>query len=124
MKKFVLVIAIVGLSLPVTCFADEMSDAQDAINEAESLLQTMNSMGFWFGPSAALKMEAENHLQMAKEAFEEGNYSEALQHAMMAMQYAHSALGLRGWSMLPGPKYTPGQTMHPPSPVNGDSCEV
>ena len=101
-----------------------MSEAEAAINDAQSMLDTLNSMGFWFGPSAALKMEAENHLQMAKEAFEAGNYSEALQHAMMAMQYAHSALGLRGWSMLPGPKYPPGQNMPPPTPVNGDSCEV
>jgi hypothetical protein len=100
-----------------------MSDAQDAINEAEALLQTLDSMGFWFGPSAAMKMEAENHLKMAQDAFGEGNYSEALQHAMMAMQYAHGALGLRGWSMLPGPQYPPGHTAPPPS-INADSCEI
>ncbi|MBU7043179.1 MAG: hypothetical protein HXS47_06260 [Theionarchaea archaeon] len=110
MKKLIAVLVILGLILPTACVADEMSDAQDAINEAESLLEAMNSMGFWFGPSAALKMEAENHLQMAKEAFEAGNYSEALQHALMALQYGHGAMGLRGWSMLPGPQYPPGQT--------------
>jgi hypothetical protein len=110
MKKYIAIFVIVGMILPGTCFADEMTDAQNAINEAESMLQTLNSMGFWFGPSAALKMEAENQLQMAQDAFEAGNYSEALQHAMVALQYAHGALGLRGWSLLPGPQYPPGHT--------------
>ena len=110
MKKFVALVIIVGMILPGTCLADEMSDAQNAIYDAESMLGSLNSMGCWFGPSAAMKMEAENHLKMAQDAFEAGNYSEALQHAMMALQFAHSALGLRGWSMLPGPQYPSGHT--------------
>lgn len=110
MKKVLLFVALIGVMVPSVCLADEMSDAQNAINEAESMLGSLNSMGFWFGPSAAMKMEAENQLQMAKDAFDAGNYGEALQYAMMALQYAQSALGLRVWSMLPGAGLLTGYT--------------
>jgi hypothetical protein len=113
MKKILLVVVILGLIVPGVCLADEMSDAEDAINDAQSMLDSLNSMGFWFGPSAAMKMEAENHLQMALDAFEAGNYSEALQYAQMALQYAQSALGLRGFSMLPGSGLITGSTAAP-----------
>ena len=110
MKKALVFVILLGLTVPGVCLADEMSEAEAAINDAQSMLDTLNSMGFWFGPSAALKMEAENHLQMAQEAFEAGNYSEALQHAQLALQYAQGALGLRGFSMLPGSSLVTGYT--------------
>jgi hypothetical protein len=113
MKKILLVVVILGLIVPGVCLADEMSDAEDAINDAQSMLDSLNSMGFWFGPSAAMKMEAENYLEMAQDAFEAGNYEEALEYAQMALQYAQSALGLRGFSMLPGGGLITGSTAAP-----------
>lgn len=110
MKRLIIIALLALLAIPQVCHADEMLDAQYAIQEAETLLETLNSLGYWVGPPGALKMEAENQLQMAKDALIQGNCSSALQHAMLALQYAKGAIGLRGWSLLPGMGYAAGCT--------------
>ena len=109
MKKILIITMLAILILPQV-WADEALDAQYAIDEAESLLETMNSMGYWVGPPGVLKTEAENHLQMAKDALSQGNCSSALQYALLALQYAKGAIGLRGWALLPGMGYAAGCT--------------
>jgi hypothetical protein len=95
----ILVIAFCLASLNV-CLADEKSDAEAAIQEAEAYLEKLNSLGPWIGPALALKMEAEKQLEMAKEAFEADNYSVAIDHAKMAMKYGKKAEGLRFYFLL------------------------
>jgi len=100
-KKVILILAVFAL-VPGTCFADEMSDAEAAIAEVESMLEDLNSMGAWFGPALVMKMEVEKYLEMAKESFDAGEYADALQHAEMALESAKKAVGLRAWSLLSG----------------------
>jgi hypothetical protein len=107
-KRIIIIALLALLVFPQVCFADEKLDAQYAIDEAETLLETLNSMGYWVGPAGVLKMEAENQLQLAKDALSQGNCSSALQHAMLSLQYAKGAIGLRGWSLLPGMGYAAG----------------
>jgi hypothetical protein len=95
----VLVIAFCLASLNM-CLADEKSDAEAAIQEAEAYLAKLNSLSPWIGPALAMKMEAEKQLQMAKDAFEAGNYSEAMGYAKMAMEYGKKAEGLRLYFLL------------------------
>jgi hypothetical protein len=108
-KKILIAVMLTILVLPQV-WADEALDAQYAIEEAETLLETMDSMGYWVGPPGVLKKEAEYRLQLAKETFSQGNCSSALQHALLALQYAKGAIGLRGWSLLPGMGYAAGCT--------------
>ena len=100
-KKVILILAVFAL-VPGTCFADEMSDAEAAIAEVESMLEDLDSMGAWFGPALVMKMKAEEYLEMAKESFDAGEYADALQHAEMALESAKRAVGLRAWSLLTG----------------------
>lgn len=100
MKKLLLLVAVLCLSLPGVCLADEMADAEAAIQEVEDLLEDMDSWGVWYGPALEMKMEAEEHLKMAQEAFDNGEYTEAKKHADMAMSAAHQAIGLRFWYLL------------------------
>jgi hypothetical protein len=109
-KKILITVMLTALVLPQICLADEAFDAQYAIEEAETLLETMDSMGYWVGPPGVLKKEAEYRLQLAKETLSQGNCSSALQHALLALQYAKGAIGLRGWSLLPGMGYAAGCT--------------
>ncbi|MBU6996665.1 MAG: hypothetical protein HXS41_07865 [Theionarchaea archaeon] len=90
----VLITAFCLASLNV-CLADEKSDAEAAIQEAEAFLAALNSRSPWIGPALVMKMEAEKYLQMAKEAFEAGDYSAAMDYAKMAMEYGRKAEGLR-----------------------------
>ncbi|MGD2248100.1 MAG: hypothetical protein PVF58_06810 [Candidatus Methanofastidiosia archaeon] len=100
MKKVLILVAVLCLSVPGLCLADEMADAEAAIKEVEDLLEEMDSWGVWYGPSLAMKMEAEEHLKMAQEAFEAGDYAEAKKHADIALQTARQAIGLRLWYLL------------------------
>jgi hypothetical protein len=100
MKKVLLLAAVLCVSLPGLCLADEMADAEAAIQEVEDLLEEMDSWGVWYGPSLAMKMEAEEYLKMAQEAFEAGDYAEAKEHADLALQTAQRAIGLRLWYLL------------------------
>ncbi|MBU7014161.1 MAG: hypothetical protein HXS52_05005 [Theionarchaea archaeon] len=95
----VLVVALCLASLNV-CVADEKSDAEAAVQEAQAYLETLNSHSPWIGPALTMKMEAEKYLQMAKEALEAGNYSEAMDFAKMAMEYGRKAEGLRFYFLL------------------------
>lgn len=99
-RKVGLLLAVWCLALPQTCLADEMSDAEAAVAEAESMLDMLNSMGSWFGPALIMKTEVENYLEMAKEAFEAGEYADALHYAEMALMQAKKAVGMRAWLLL------------------------
>ena len=99
-KKLGVLVVALCLILPQACLADEKADAEAAIAEAEALLAELNALGPWVGPALTLKMEAEKYLEMAKESFDAGEYSEALQHAKMAIESANGAQGLRAWLLL------------------------
>ncbi|MGC1121645.1 MAG: hypothetical protein WBA22_11185 [Candidatus Methanofastidiosia archaeon] len=107
----VLVTALCLASLNM-CLADEKSDAEAAIQEAEAYLEKLNSQGPWIGPALIMKMEAEKQLEMAKEAFEAGNYSEAIDHAKMVMEYGKKAEGLRLYFLLSVPRKMTGSSRH------------
>jgi HEPN domain-containing protein len=59
-----------------------------------------------------MKMEAEKQLQMAKDAFEAGNYSEAMDYAKMAVEYGKKAEGLRLYFLLSIPRGMTGSSRH------------
>jgi hypothetical protein len=99
MKKIIAVFLVACLAVP-SLLADEQSDAEAAITEAEAVLEEMNSWGFWIGPALATKMEAEKYLEMAKESFDAGKYADALEYAKMALKYTQRAKGLRLWYLL------------------------
>lgn len=99
MRKLVFVLMAVCLAVP-SVVADEQSEAEAAIAEAEAVLEEMNSWGVWIGPALAAKMEAERYLEMAKESFDAGEYADALEYAAMALKYAQRAKGLRLWYLL------------------------
>jgi hypothetical protein len=114
MKKIYVLVVALCLILPQACLADEKADAEAAIAEAESLLEELNALGPWFGPALSLKMEAEKYLEMAKESFDAGKFSEALQHAEMAMESANGAQGLRAWLLLTRGRLVRGVTVPQP----------
>lgn len=99
-KKIFLFTTVFSLVLSQVCFADEKSDAEAAITQAENMLAELNAMSGWVGPALLAKMEAENYLKMAKEAFDAGKYAEAKQYAEKSLEAAERAAGLRAWSML------------------------
>ncbi len=107
-KKIFLFTTVFSLVLSQVCFADEKSDAEAAITQAENMLAELNSMGGWVGPALLAKMEAENYLKMAKDAFDAGKYAEAKQYAEKSLKSAEKAAGLRAWSLLTGARLVQG----------------
>lgn len=110
MKRPMLLLAVVCCLILPEVSADEKSEAEAAISEAEAMLDTLGSWGSWIGPALAMKTKAETSLSMAKESFEAGEYTKALEYAEMALQYAKRAKGMRAWLLLPGPGYVVGST--------------
>ncbi|MFQ6089254.1 MAG: hypothetical protein ACE5K0_10185 [Candidatus Methanofastidiosia archaeon] len=100
MKKRIVLLASFCLIFFETLAADEKSDAEALIVEAEAMVKKLNSLGPWVGPALVMKMEAERHLMLAKETFDAEKYTEAKNHAEMSLKYAEKALGLRAWSLL------------------------
>jgi hypothetical protein len=80
--------------------ADEKSDAGTAIAAAKSIMDKLHGLGPWIGPALTMKTMAENYLALAQEAFDAGNYGSAKEQAVLALNYANKALGLRAYNLM------------------------